>query len=360
MRLHLVGGFLGSGKTTAIVQAAKALMVQGKKVGVVTNDQGKYLVDTAFFRLDDVPAVEVTGGCFCCNYDDLEARLDQINVEIQPDIVFAESVGSCGDLVATVIKPLISLRSSDFQPASFSVFTDCRLLQMHLDGPGLPFSDNVNYIFEKQIEEAGLLIINKADLMEHQALDELVALARARFPGVAVHAQSSISPQGVQSWLEIIENSVAPMPQKSLAMDYQRYGDGEAGLAWLDEEVSLQVPEGLGREVAMDLIESISVEIRERNVAIGHLKFLVKGEDVQEKVSITAVPDQNSNLNIAFIPGDQISILINARVEMPADALQGLVERALDQVSATMNVDVQKNGVSYFHPGFPNPTHRIQ
>ena len=48
-RLHLVGGFLGSGKTTAIAAAAKLLMAQGLRVGVVTNDQGKYLVDTAFF-----------------------------------------------------------------------------------------------------------------------------------------------------------------------------------------------------------------------------------------------------------------------------------------------------------------------
>ncbi len=64
MELHVVGGFLGSGKTTAIIGAAKYLMAHGKRVGVVTNDQGRYLVDTAFFRSEAVPTVEVTGGCF--------------------------------------------------------------------------------------------------------------------------------------------------------------------------------------------------------------------------------------------------------------------------------------------------------
>ena len=78
-------------------------------MGVVTNDQGKYLVDTAFFRLSDLPAVEVTGGCFCCNYDDLDARLAQLIATAHPDVIFAESVGSCADIVATVVKPLLEL-----------------------------------------------------------------------------------------------------------------------------------------------------------------------------------------------------------------------------------------------------------
>jgi G3E family GTPase len=50
MQLHLVGGFLGSGKTTAILAAARELISQGKSVGIITNDQGKYLVDTSFFK----------------------------------------------------------------------------------------------------------------------------------------------------------------------------------------------------------------------------------------------------------------------------------------------------------------------
>lgn len=65
MDLHIVGGFLGSGKTMAIIGAAKHMMAYGRRVDVVTNDQGRYLVDTAFFRSEAVPTVEVTGGCFC-------------------------------------------------------------------------------------------------------------------------------------------------------------------------------------------------------------------------------------------------------------------------------------------------------
>src|SRR5512140_261378 len=114
MNLHLVGGFLGSGKTTAIINAAKLLMDQGRRVGVITNDQGKYLVDTAFFRLSAVPALEVTGGCFCCNYDDLNGRLSQLVASTPPEGIFAESVGAWADIVATVVKPLLALGEGEF------------------------------------------------------------------------------------------------------------------------------------------------------------------------------------------------------------------------------------------------------
>jgi G3E family GTPase len=48
MKLHLIGGFLGSGKTTAITNASLLLKNKGILAGVITNDQGNYLVDSSF------------------------------------------------------------------------------------------------------------------------------------------------------------------------------------------------------------------------------------------------------------------------------------------------------------------------
>ena len=68
MKLYLVNGFLGSGNTTAIQMACQNLQNNQKRVGVITNDQGEELVDTAFLKNHDLPTLQVTGGCFCCNY----------------------------------------------------------------------------------------------------------------------------------------------------------------------------------------------------------------------------------------------------------------------------------------------------
>ncbi len=193
MRVHLVGGFLGSGKTTAIIAAAKQLIAKGQRVGIVTNDQGKYLVDTGFFQLADLPTVEVSGGCFCCNFDDLDARLEQLAASSKPDVIFAESVGSCADLVATVIKPLLELRMLEFTPASLSVFTDSRLLRLRLLDEPMPFNEDVCYIFDKQIEEAGLLVVNKIDLLTSQRFEDLNLMVAQRYPAKPILFQNSLA-----------------------------------------------------------------------------------------------------------------------------------------------------------------------
>src|SRR5437870_3774143 len=49
-RYVMIGGFLGAGKTTAVARLAHHLTESGWKVGLITNDQGSELVDTAMLR----------------------------------------------------------------------------------------------------------------------------------------------------------------------------------------------------------------------------------------------------------------------------------------------------------------------
>ena len=75
MELHLINGFLGSGKTTAIITATKSLIQLGKTVGIVTNDKGQFQVNTDFFESSRIPTRQVTGGCFRCSFDEFEERI---------------------------------------------------------------------------------------------------------------------------------------------------------------------------------------------------------------------------------------------------------------------------------------------
>jgi G3E family GTPase len=359
MNLHLVGGFLGSGKTTAIIMAARSLMAKGKAVGVITNDQGKYLVDTAFFAVDDIPTVEVTGGCFCCNYDDLDARVDQLIEHVHPDVIFAESVGSCADLVATVLKPLLELRPGGSLPRSFSVFADIRLLQMRLEGEELPFSQNVIYIFDKQIEEAGLLVINKKDLIGEPDASAVVAMAGDRFPGKNIVPQNSLSQVDIENWLAMIETAGLPDPGSRLDIDYDRYGDGEARLAWLDATIHLSAPMAKGKETIEEVIEAFLAVIRQNGASIGHLKFLVKGASGEIKVSIPTIDDGRWKDTIPSLDGGSFVVLANARVEMEASLLISQIRGALERLVKNTGLRIELTDVDCFHPGFPTPTHRM-
>ena len=64
----MVGGFLGAGKTTALLRLAEHFTSQDRRVGLITNDQSQGLVDTALVRRKGYPVEEITGGCFCCRF----------------------------------------------------------------------------------------------------------------------------------------------------------------------------------------------------------------------------------------------------------------------------------------------------
>jgi len=359
MQLHLIGGFLGSGKTTAIIGAVKRLIARGARVGVVTNDQGRYLVDTAFVAGASVPTVEVTGGCFCCHYDDLEARLDELERTAMPHAIFAESVGSCADLVATVIKPLTDLKRVPTERTTFSVFADIRLLRRRLDGEPMPFSDNVVYIFDKQIEEAGLLILNKADLLGVDEARRIERLARELYPAKAVRLQNSLDDDAIDAWLRLLDGPSGDARTGAIEMDYRRYGAGEAELAWLDQKIRLTAPRGRLREAVVALMGGLLDGIRERQLPIGHVKFLLRCGAEEVKISSTAGDQAHWRDEVPPMLGKEVTVVVNARVQTGAAVLEELAAAALEAARARAGARCLSVETDCFHPGFPRPTHRI-
>ena len=103
----LVGGFLGAGKTSLILAAARVLERQGLRAAAILNDQGDDLVDTRIAREHGLAADQVAGGCFCCRFSDLLEAAERLEA-YEPDVIFAEAVGSCTDLAATVLRPLLT------------------------------------------------------------------------------------------------------------------------------------------------------------------------------------------------------------------------------------------------------------
>src|SRR4026207_1588659 len=119
-RYIMIGGFLGAGKTTSVARLARRLTDQGLRVGLITNDQGSELVDTAMLRSRGFATEEIAGGCFCCRFNSLLDAAKNLNDETRPDVFIAEPVGSCTDLVATVTYPLRRMYPEGFSIAPLS------------------------------------------------------------------------------------------------------------------------------------------------------------------------------------------------------------------------------------------------
>jgi G3E family GTPase len=172
----MIGGFLGAGKTTAMLRLAGYLAARDKRVGLITNDQSQGLVDTSIVQAHGYPVQEITGGCFCCRFNSLTDAAEQLTREARPEIFLAEPVGSCTDLRATVQYPLSRMYGNQYRIAPLSVLVDpLRALRILGLEPGRSFSPKVLYVYDKQLEEADVIVINKSDTISTAQGDRLRA-----------------------------------------------------------------------------------------------------------------------------------------------------------------------------------------
>ncbi len=350
MTIFFVTGFLGSGKTTAIVGAAKALVARKLRVGVVTNDQGRYLVDHNFVDAQGISTVSVAGGCFCCNYDEFERHVLTLHTDARPDVVFAESVGSCTDVLATVVKPLLDIQKE--YGGSVSTFVDARLLERRVHGKPLPFSDSIVYIFDKQIEEAQVLVVNKRDLLPSDLVDDLVCETKKAYGVDRVIAHSAHEEGDGELWLQAAEEALAVQPGPSMEMDYERYGRGEAELAWLDAQLEIEGPDALQRINAA--LSAFHRAVLARRYPIGHIKLFAKTDHGACKVGV--VNNEDPLEAISGRQANKVALTLNARVQTEPSALEELYNSEF--VPAIGDVLVASE-VQAFQPGFPRPTHRV-
>lgn len=365
MKIHLVGGFLGSGKTTAISQAAKILVQQKKRIGIITNDQGKHLVDTAFYRSRDFLALEVTGGCFCCNFNDLGDQIEKIVKDYNPEVLFAESVGSCADIVATVVKPLQEIRADLGEAASYTVFCDVRLLGRFLLGEEMPFNDDVTYIFEKQIEEAGILMINKIDLLDKKRVEGVVELANERYPQTLIEVQNSLDVKQVKQWVDLIEKKRDLPTLSSLEIDYEHYARGEQSMAWIDKHYSFELDIATKRDALTEIILQLIQSINSAQPIAGHLKFHLQSNGKSVKISIPTMQvldaafQSNVQKEMATLPTGNGDMWVNALLVGTVEKLENQIIENLFTI-ASQSLIKMKEIESYTRiPGYPKPTYRL-
>lgn len=361
MKIFLVGGFLGSGKTTAILQAALSLKAQGKKAGIITNDQGEQLVDTGFLLGNDIAVKEVTGSCFCCNFRELVNSIRGLREKSAalPDAIFAESVGSCTDLAATVANPL--LHFNKLMDITISVFADVRLLSIYLQNHKRVFHQNINYIYEKQLEEADIIVVNKIDLFNQKQLNEAKQLIEKGFPGKTILYQSSLTGKGVKQWLTALLNYPPRISfKKSLELDYDKYADGEARLAWLNEEIDILATDNNAVGAGRMLTNLIYTKIDQEKYPIGHLKFLIKERQWYKKISFTIEMQTEDPDWQEDILTNHVTLLMNARVQTEPAIVKEIVTDAIHELKRLTGCRVIENGLEVFQPGYPKPTHRIE
>jgi len=342
VRVVIVGGFLGAGKTTLIRSLVRKLREEGEQVAVVTNDQGHALVDTYLCRAEaggQAAVAEVTGGCFCCRFDDLEVALVAAR-GAGATVAVAEAVGSCTDLVATVLSPL-SVRQPGIEVAPLAIAVDpWRVRQMEAGQA----HDDVVYLFRNQIREADVVLLTRSDQEPPAVTSEVRALA----PHAAVVSVSGLTGEGIDDWMA----AVPDRPASPLAIDYRRYAAAEALLGWANATVEVSHVRGVdpGRFIR-DVLGALT------DTHVAHFKIVCEepGGGSGSIVRQGAEPVVDTGTLPDSVPSARF--LLNARVALPPEELEARLRSA---VHATVDdhAEVLWSGFECFRPAPPTPTHR--
>ncbi|AKA67657.1 GTP-binding protein [Clostridium scatologenes] len=354
-RIILVGGFLGAGKTTLLWEAARKLTKQGKHVGLITNDQASELVDTAFLELTGGVVSEVSGSCFCCNFNGFTNAISNIKAKKHVDIIIAEPVGSCTDLSATIMQPLKEKLGNDLDISPLTVLVDPERLNDILDGGTSGLHASAAYIVQKQLEEADIIAITKTDLLSQDNLELLKNRAADKWPLATILALSSKNGEGMEMWLNEVTNRLNAGTYL-VEVDYDVYAEGEAVLGWLNTTLVLHGNSVKWDSLAEKLLKELGSRFDNLKAAIGHIKLLVEAGDQYVIGNLTG-KKESLNIRGSAGMGNEAKMIINARVEMNPAELDNIVSEVVSKVCGediTQKVEASK----CLKPGRPNPTHR--
>lgn len=183
----LIGGFLGSGKTTLVNHLLRT--ADDRRVAVLVNDFGDISIDAQLIESAEGDVLHIAGGCMCCTYgDDLVAALKKLSLRRQffDHVVIETSGVSLPYPIACTISLIDGFR---FQATI--VMVDAVSFFNYVDDALL--SDTMF----RQLASADLVIFNKTDLItQSQCADYLTELAKF-FPATKIHTavQAGVTPQ---------------------------------------------------------------------------------------------------------------------------------------------------------------------
>ena len=361
----MIGGFLGAGKSTAILRLAKFLSERGQRVGLITNDQSVGLVDTTMLGSHGYAVEEIADGCFCCRFDSLVQAARSLRDAASPDVLIAEPVGSCADLLATVAYPLRRQYGDNYTITPLSVMIDPLRARSMLGLDDDPrFSAKVQYVYTKQLEEANVLVINKCDLIDEEDGQQLVAAMRRRFPNKKLYVVSARDGTGLEDWFNDMASSELVL-ERTMDIDYDTYAEGEALLGWLNAGYKLVATRPFdARSLSLELAQQMPAELQRHDIEIAHLKMTLSPTNSKDTkpivLNLVRTDDEPTIASGSAKVALQGNLLLNLRAEADPKLLHETMHRATQLMEKRCShVTATLNHLQAFRPARPQPTHRI-
>ena len=180
VKVNIISGFLGAGKTTLIKKLLQApAEMKGEKIILLENEYGDVGVDGAFMKDAGVIVDELNSGCICCTLvGDFQKAVDELIEKYNPDrlIIEPSGVGKLSEIVSAVEK--CKANHPEMEIAGCATVVDAGKCRMHMKNFGEFFLDQVN--------TADTVIFSRTQLLGADRVEKSRVLIEEAHPGVRV------------------------------------------------------------------------------------------------------------------------------------------------------------------------------
>ena len=355
MRVLVIGGFLGSGKTSTIIRLGKELSAQGNKVAVIVNEIGEIGIDGDVISKYGLDTTELTSGCICCSLKvNMKTTITLLMKDFHPDILMIEPTGiafpqvikneiDLMDLKETVVSPLVTL----------------------IDGSRFKqIMKEVKHFSMRQIIDAQILGINKVDLMEPRQIPIVEASVQQLNPKAKV-IQLSAKMQD-EHWYNFIRLILEEDPAgqtggrlrtvspelHSMEGEEQTEGDTldsieASGINSYATEFFVDggtIPSDVARVVVQNIMELIKSRVLKHSPEfVGHIKMFLENGSETVKMNITAHSEEPSIEFISSKTEVPRFKILSAVSSIDKETLVDIVDSSVLEIFAQKGISSHKN-----------------
>lgn len=198
-RVIILSGFLGSGKTTILMQFIEQLRKRHGadfRIAIIENEIGSASVDSGIIEDAGYSVTEMLSGCVCCTLiGQLIPALEKLTQELEPQLIILEATG--------VAAPE-NMRDNIVKYGGYTT----RIVTLVDAARWQRIIRALNILLEAQIEPADAICINKIDLVNDEQLAEVESAVReinADAPIVRVSAAGPIAADDLDQLLGNVE-----------------------------------------------------------------------------------------------------------------------------------------------------------
>ena len=178
VKVNVISGFLGAGKTTLIKKLLTGRL-RNEKVVLLENEYGEIGIDGGFMKDAGITVTELNAGCICCTLaGDFQAAVDQLIDTYHPDRILVEptGVGKLSEILSAVEKA--KERHSDIETGGSATVVDAGKCRMYMKNFGEFFLD--------QVKSASTVIFSRTQLLDAARVEKSRQLIAEAHPDARI------------------------------------------------------------------------------------------------------------------------------------------------------------------------------